>query len=67
MPAAAVGEDVEVRADPRGDSGALARIGVERLDPGERAGVHRAEILASRLNVRPALLDREGTISRHAR
>ena len=60
-------DGVQVGADPGGDRGALARVGVERLQPGERAGVHLAEVLVDGLDVGAALLDREGTISRQAR
>ena len=51
---------VQVGADPGGDGGALARVGVERLQPGERAGIDLAEVLEDRLDVGTALLDREG-------
>ena len=51
---------VQVGADPGGDGGALARVGVQRLQPGERAGVHLAEVLVDGLDVGAALLDREG-------
>ena len=51
---------VQVGADPGGDGGALARVGVERLDAGERARVDLAEVLVDGLDVGAALLDREG-------
>ena len=50
---------VQVGADPGGDGGALARVGVQRLDAGERPGVDLAEVLVDRLDVRAGLLDRE--------
>ena len=50
---------VQVGADPGGDGGALARVGVERLDAGERTGVHLAEVLVDGLDVGAAVLDRE--------
>ena len=50
---------VQVGADPGGDAGALARVGVQRLQPGERAGVHLAEVLVDGLDVGAAVLDGE--------
>ena len=53
-------DGVQVGADPGGDGGALARVGVQRLQAGERAGVHLADVLVDGLDVGAALLDREG-------
>ena len=50
---------VQVGADPGGDAGALARVGVQRLQPGERARVHLAEVLVDGVDVGAALLDGE--------
>src|SRR5690349_6500838 len=49
----------KVGADSGRDGGALARVGVERLDAGERARVHLAEVLVDRLYVRSVVIDRE--------
>ena len=50
---------VEVGADPGGDAGALARVGVERLQAGERAGVELADVLVDGVDVGAAGLDRQ--------
>ena len=44
---------VEVGADAGGDAGAFARVGVERLQPGERAGVELADVLVDGFDVGP--------------
>ena len=42
---------VKVGADPGGDAGALAGVGVERLQAGERAGVELADVLVDGVDV----------------
>ena len=53
---------VQVGADPGGHAGALARVGVQRLQARERAGVHLADVLVDRLDVGPTGLrgERDG-------
>ena len=59
---------VEVGADAGGDAGALARVGVERLQAGERAGVELADVLVDGLDVgRRRRLTGSVTVSRQAR
>ena len=50
---------VEVGADPGGDGGALARVGVQRLQAGERAGVELADVLVDGVDVGAARSTRE--------
>ena len=45
---------------PGGDTGALSRVGVERLQAGARADLELADVLVHRLDVMAAVVDREG-------
>ena len=51
---------VQVGADPGGDAGAFAGVGVQRLQSGERAGVHLADVVIDGIDVRAAQLGGEG-------
>jgi hypothetical protein len=50
----------QVGADAGGDGGALARVGVQRFQPGERAGVELADVLVDRFGVGAAVGVRQG-------
>ncbi len=51
---------VQVGADAGGHGGALARVGVERLEPGARARVELADVLVDGLDVRAVFVNRAG-------